>query len=117
MPKKEKFNQILEEMLDLAGVPLSEQEDDEEENKTDVEVEPEDQEDQEDQEDEELQDKWEVNISSRGTFKIEWTDSYVWVWYKNKRSDKIAIPAKLRPYRSVLSSFLNKLFIWLEETS
>lgn len=117
MAEKQKFNDILEEMLDLAGVPLNEQDDEEEqdaEDQADVEV---DAEEEDGAADEELQDKWEADITSKGKFKIEWTDSYVWVWYKNQRSEKIAIPPKLRPYRALVSSFLNKIVSWVEEKS
>lgn len=115
------FKDALEEMLDLAGVPLNEA-DDEEENDT------EDQGASGDEagtsggegsnaSDEELQDKWEKTISSAGTFKIEWTDNYVWVWYKNKRSQKIPIPPKLKPQRNRISSFLDKILSHVEEMS
>lgn len=118
---KQGYNEMLEEMLDLAGVPLDEQDEDEE----DVEAEAEPQEDEageaeaEDDEgrDEELQDRWEAQISSGGKFKIEWTDSYIWVWYKNKRSDRIAIPARLKPYRSAVSSLFQKIINHIEEKS
>lgn len=120
-----KFRETLEEMLDLAGVPLDEQEEDDEENVPNNQEAP-DADDADDEggeeavdaePDEELQDEWEKSISTAGKFKIQWTDNYVWVWYKNKRSQKIAIPPKLKPHRAKISAMLNKILSHVEEVS
>lgn len=127
MAEKEQFNEILEEMLGLAGVPLNEQEDEEKENVPGDQEAPAANDAADDEEgseeegpeepDEELQDEWEKTISTAGKFKIQWTDNYVYVWYRNKRSQKIAIPPKLKPQRARVSNLLNKILSHVEEVS
>lgn len=125
MAEKRQFNEILEEMLDLAGVPLNEQDEEEKENVPGEEeaadnpaADDEDGEEEAAEEpDEELQDEWEKTISTAGKFKIQWTDNYVYVWYRNKRSQKITIPPKLKPQRARVSALLNKILSHVEEVS
>jgi hypothetical protein len=115
------YKELMEEMLDLAGIPLDEAEEDEEEEPTEGEPEegePEEGEDEEEpEEDKELADTWEVKISVGSTMKIKWYDTYLYVWYKEKKSPRIKIPQKLIKYREEISNLLNKIMSYVERVS
>jgi hypothetical protein len=129
-----KYNEILEEMLDLAGVPLTEQDKEEAEEEPEVDQpeaeEPEPEPEPEAEEpapkkeepkdkkpEEELHDEWEKKIRTGSTFKVQIHENYLYVWYRNKKSQKIAIPPKLREHREVISSFLESIFDHIEKVS
>lgn len=120
MAEKQEFQQFLEEMLDLAKVPLTEQ--DEEEPKDEEEAEePKAEENPDEKKDEkpeeELADTWEITIGTTGTIKIEWHETYLWVWYRKRKSGKMSIPDRLRPYRKQLSEFIHEILSYVERVS
>lgn len=123
MASNEQYRELLEEMLDLAGVPLNEQDEEDEEKAADDQEEAEekaadDQEEADDQEDdEELADRWSVQISTGSKMEIEFHETYVYVWYRNRRSQKISIPQKLRQRIGDVSSFFNQLLSHVEKVS
>jgi hypothetical protein len=104
MSKKNEFNKTLFEMLELAG--LTEEEDMDS-----------DMDSENDSNDGELHDEWSTKINSRGDFKIEFFDNFVYVYYKNKRSQRIKIDPKLKPYKKLISNFINKIFNHIEKMS
>lgn len=118
------YKEILNEMLDLAlvGVPLNEKEEDlpnkgkslddfegpeGSEDDTD-DTESDDDEDSKDPE-EELADSWEKEIATGGKFKIDIHENYIYVTYRSRRSRKIEVPPKLKPYRALYSSLFEKI--------
>jgi len=127
----DEYKTILEEMLDLAlaGVPLDEQEKKEDEKVDEPEgkeletepeepVEPEATKGKEDEEpEEELHDEWEKKIRTGSNFKIQIHENYLYVWYRNKKSAKIQIPPKIRQYRELFSSLLDKIMSHMEKVS
>lgn len=127
MAQKDNYDIILEEMLDLAGVPLDEAEDnDAEAFKTaakDVIDEPEDSDepksssDNDSEAEGELEDSWEKEFRTGSKFKIQIHDNYIYVWYRNKRSQKIKVPPKLKPYRALYSSLFEKILAHVQKAS
>ena len=129
MAQKDKYSVILEEMLELAQVPLEEQDDEEgdedkipkisdvrkaRDNKDDEEPK---EEDDDDEPEEELHDEWEKDFKTGSKFKIQIHENYIYVWYRNKRSPKIQIAPKLRPYRNLFSELIEKILSHVEKVS
>jgi cobalamin biosynthesis protein CobT len=118
---------------------LSEAEDEEEREKQDPEIpepkavgkkrgepeeaeeeeEPEDKEEPEEKEEdeEELHDTWEISIKTGGKFKFEMYENYFYVWYRNKKSERIEIPAKFKAMRKELARLVNKIMTYVEKAS
>jgi len=129
MAQKDKYSVILEEMLELAQVPLEEQDDEEgDEDKveipkiSDVRKARDNKDDEEPKEDddepeEELHDEWEKDFKTGSKFKIQIHENYIYVWYRNKRSPKIQIAPKLRPYRNLFSELIEKILSHVEKVS
>lgn len=124
MAQKDSYDIILEEMLDLAGVPLDEADDDAEAFKAaakGVINGPEDSEDDSEKKDNEpeaeLEDSWEKEFRTGSKFKIQIHENYIYVWYRNKRSQKIKVPPKLKPYRALYSSLFEKILAHVEKAS
>jgi hypothetical protein len=126
MASNEQYRELLEEMLDLAGIPLNEADD--EEGDATGEEEPEqdqkaaddagaDDNPDEEESDEELADKWSVQISTGSKMEIEFHDTYIYVWYRNRKSEKISIPQKLRQRIGEVSSLFNKILSHVEKVS
>lgn len=118
-----KHRELMEEMLKLAGVPLSEQEDEDQEEmpaaeQPEPEAEVEKETDDADQDStEELSDEWEITISTGSKLKVEWHNTYLYVYYKNKRSEKISIPSKLRQNSKLVSNLFHKILSHVERVS
>lgn len=130
----EKYNETLKEQLELAGVPIEEAKlvDDETDLETDLESgfgaeetpetpetpeETKKEEPEKDEEDGEINDEWSSKINSKGEFKIEFYNNFIYVYYKNRRSQRISIDAKLKPYKKIVSKFVNKIFDHIEKKS
>jgi len=127
---KDEFKTLLGEMLDLAGVPLEEQETDldmppaapakkEEPKETPKEPEPpKEKETEKDEEpEEELEDEWEKDIRTSSKFKVQFHENYIYVWYRNKKSQKIQVPPKLKPYYELVSELFEKIMAHVEKVS
>jgi len=139
MAQDEKYNVLLEEMLELANVPLNEAEDDEDdkadddsglpkipdtdiEKALDKEGDKDDKDDEEDDEksdepEEELKDQWEKDFRTGSKFRIEFHENYAYVWYRNKRSPKLQIPDLLRKNKKLVSEFFEKILSHVEKVS
>jgi len=128
MAQKDNYNVILEEMLELAQVPLNEEDEDEfsmpktPDVKKDKDTKDDDDESKEDDEksdepEEELHDEWEKDFRTGSKFKIQVHENYIYVWYRNKRSPKIQIAPKLRPYRDLFSELFEKILSHVEKVS
>lgn len=138
--EKQKFVDVLKEQLQLAGIPLEEEQisdnalseapkkelppmpDEEEpfgpEPEEEPKAKPEKEEPEEEPEpEEELADKWEIDIKTSSKFKFEMHENYIYVWYRNKRSDKIQIPTRLRGMRKLVSELFNKILSHVEKVS
>lgn len=70
-----------------------------------------------DEPEEELQDEWEKDIRTSSKFKIQIHENYIYVWYRNKKSQKIQVPAKLKPYSDLVSGLLEKIMAHVEKVS
>lgn len=132
---QEKYEEVLQEMLELAQVPLNEAEEDEESGEDefgmpklpagdapeddDKEKKDDDDEDDEksDEPEEELQDQWEKDFRTGSKLKIEFHENYIYVWYRNKRSPKIQIPPVLRKNRKMVSELFEKILAHVEKVS
>lgn len=134
---QDKYNVLLDEMLELAEIPLNEAEDDEEAGDDEVgmpKISPsdiekalgkEDDEDDKEKDDdeksdepeEELEDQWEKDFRTGSKFRIEFHENYVYVWYRNKRSSKIQIPDLLRKNKKLVSELFEKLLSHVEKVS
>jgi hypothetical protein len=121
MAEKQDFQEFLEEMLDLAQVPLTEQDEEgveDVEDKGDEEAAEESPDEKKDETpEEELSDTWEITVGTPGTVKVEWHETYLWVWYRKRKSEKMQIPNKLRPYRKQLAEFMHKILSYVERVS
>lgn len=131
MAQKDNYNVILEEMLELAQVPLNEEDEEGDEDEfsmpktPDVKKDTEDDDDKESEKDEkesdepeeELHDEWEKDFRTGSKFKIQVHENYIYVWYRNKRSPKIQIAPKLRPYRDLFSELFEKILSHVEKVS
>jgi hypothetical protein len=124
MKKEETFQEVLDEMLDLAGVPLTEQDEEEKPAEAEAEAEKEEapeeggEEEKKDEEpEEELKDEWEKDFRTGSKFKIQIHENYIYVWYRNKRSAKLQVPPKLRPYRDLFSELMEKILAHVEKVS
>lgn len=130
MAQKDNYNVILEEMLKLAQVPLNEEEGEEEgdedefsmpniEKEKDKDIDDKESKDDEksDEPEEELHDEWEKDFRTGSKFKIQVHENYIYVWYRNKRSPKIQIAPKLRPYRNLFSTLFEKILSHVEKVS
>ena len=126
--RHEEYNELLTEQLELAGILLDEADekidipDDEPDDELDAEIESdeyeEDEEDKKDKENKgEIKDQWESKINSKGDFKIELYDNFIYAYYKNRRSQKISIDPKIKPYKKIVSEFINKILGHIEKTS
>jgi len=123
--KYEEYNETLKEQLELAGVPLEEAEPTVDvPDETDLEggfgakETPEEKEEPEkDENDGEINDEWSSKINSKGEFKIEFYNNFVYVYYKNRRSQRISIDPKVKPYKKIVSKFVNKIFDHIEKKS
>jgi hypothetical protein len=126
----------MEEMLNLAGVPLEEQDDEEQDDDQDdqrqekptarpgVEKEfddddddDEDDEEQEEEDDEELIDQWDASIDSVGKVEVEFHETHVNVTYKGKESKTIEVPHNFRSDVQGLSEFVNQILSHVERVS
>ena len=117
MANKEEFSELIEEILDLAGVPFTEADEPEVDELTDEEPKEDNPEKEDKEPEEELSDDWEITIGTTGTIKVEWHESYVYVWYRKRKSEKMQIPNKLRPYKDEVSEFMNKILSYVERVS
>jgi len=139
MAPNEKYAEFLKEQLELSGVQLSEAEPEDDDFGSmpmpDVDKEPEDKkkeeqknkEDKEDKDDKEekknekpeseLADSWEIDVGTAGKIKFDMHENYMYMWYRNRRSNKIMIPSKLRPYAKVVSELFNELLSHVEKVS
>ena len=128
---QEKYEDVLQEMLELAQVPLTEAEDDEDETGEDDlgmpkipgpdapgdDEEEKDDDEKSDEPEEELQDQWEKDFRTGSKLKIEFHENYIYVWYRNKRSPKIQIPPILRKNRKMVSELFEKILAHVEKVS
>lgn len=131
----DKYRETLNEMLELSGLPedseldeensllteAKEKEDDKAEEEPEIE-EPEEKKEKEekdssDEEEEELGDTWEINVKTAGKFKFEMFENYLYVYYRNKKSEKIEIPSRLRSLRREMASLFNKILTHVENAS
>lgn len=125
------YDALLEEMLELADIQINEADEDEvdtmavEPEADDAKDEPADSEDKDSEDDEkksdepeeELTDEWEKDFKTGSKFKIQIHENYAYVWYRNKKSPKIKISPKLKPYKSLVSSFLEEVLSHVEKAS
>lgn len=131
MASNEQYRELLEEMLDLAGIPLSEKEEEDDaaddqdgadEKAADDqdgadEKAADDEEEDEESSDEELADRWSVQISTGSKMEIEFHETFVYVWYRNRKSQKISIPQKLRQRIGDVSTLMNQILSHVEKVS
>jgi len=131
MAQKDKYDVMLEEMLELAQVPLDEQDEEGDEDKVrmpkipDVkkakdkedDEEPKEDDEKPDEPEEELHDEWEKDFRTGSKFRIQVHENYIYVWYRNKRSPKIQIAPKIRPYRNLFSALFEKILSHVEKVS
>lgn len=120
MANKEKFEELFEEMLGLAQVPLEEQEDEEEKpaeepeaaDKEPAEEKPEEEPEDEEGEEGELADEWKMKIGNY-TLEIKWIASYKRMSIRFRGPKKyMEVPRKLimqESYRKPFLSFLRKI--------
>jgi hypothetical protein len=123
------FEEILQEQLELSGVLVDEaEEDDEPEDQYDIlrnakgvekeeEKPKEDKEEKDDEPEEELADEWEINVKTSSKFKFEMHENYIYVWYRQRRSQKIPIPPRLRQTRELMSKLFNDMLSHVEKVS
>ena len=119
---KENYSKLLEEMLELADVPINEQDDEDEEDNKEADAEDEEkgkeaEDEKDDDKEEELLDEWEKQIKTGSTLRIQFHTNYIYVWYRNKKSNRIMIPQKLRPYKDLVSSLFEDVLSHVETTS
>jgi hypothetical protein len=137
MTPDRKYSEILKEQLELSGVQLSEAEpeeddfssmpmpdvgkEDEEPKKGKKEDDKKDdkKDDKEEKKDpeSELADSWEIDVGTAGKIKFDMHQNYMYIWYRNRRSDKIMMPSKLRPYAKQVSELFNSLLDHVEKVS
>src|SRR6056297_859103 len=118
------YNELLDEMLKLAGIPLNEKDDEKvntEIDKEDVkkyQSEPDESTDSEDEKDnetdEELVDKWDASIDSTGKVEVEFHESAVTVNFKDRENISIDIPNTLRNDVDKVSKLFNKIMSYIE---
>jgi len=121
------YNELLDEMLKLAGIPLNEKDDEKvntEIDKEDVkkyQSEPDESTDSEDEKDnetdEELVDKWDASIDSTGKVEVEFHESAVTVNFKDRENISIDIPNTLRNDVDKVSKLFNKIMSYIERVS
>jgi hypothetical protein len=117
------FKSTLNELLELAGLPINEQEGEEKEEEGEVDTEVEldkketDKLSKEEETDEELIDSWDVSIDSVGTIKVEFHESEVTVTFKNKESETVDIPNNLKKDVDKISKLFNKILSYVERVS
>lgn len=135
MPRED-YQGLMEEMLNLAGIPLEEQDDEDQDDnqgqddqrqeksiaKPGVEREidnddDDDDDDQEEEDDEELIDKWDASIDSVGEVEVEFHETYVNVTYKGRESKTIEVPHNFRSDVQGLSEFVNQILSHVERVS
>lgn len=133
-----KMKELMEEMLSLAGVPLNEADEEEDQdpdldsdqNSFDPEeminAKPEEkpakkdngtQEKEKKEDEEELSDEWTANIASGGELKIKLHSTYLYVTYKGRKSEMIKIPEKLVPMAKPISKLFNTIMNHVEKVS
>ena len=129
MKKRNEAKDLLQEMLELADIKrdyLSEDDEDKEDvaddfsdieipDSTDMASEKDQDKDKGDKG--EIKDEWKVSINAGGEFKIEFYDNFVYCFYKNKRSKRIKIDPKLKPYKKLVSEFTNNILTFIEKKS
>lgn len=135
--KNDNYRQILNEMLELSGIPLDEAESEDDNFKDDIgkedsqidkevnnekDIETDNEVDKEEDKEEkekagEINDKWESKINSKGDFKIEFYENFAFAYYKGRRSNEIKLDSKLKPYKKMISEFVNKIFDHIEKKS
>lgn len=139
MPQED-YQGLMEEMLNLAGVPLEEQDDEQKDQgqddqeqgnsskpekpskpskpSSDEDEEEEDEEEEEEEEDdEELIDQWDASIDSVGEVEVEFHETYLNVTYKGKESKTIEVPHNFRSDVQGLSEFVNQILTHIERVS
>ena len=132
---QEKYDVLLEEMLDLAQVPRVDEAEDDEKDDTgedefgmpklpgtdDADKKDDDEESKDDEKsdepEEELHDEWEKDLRTGSKFRIEFHENYVYVWYRNKRSAKIQIPPVLRKNKKLVSELFEQIMSHVEKVS
>ena len=136
MAPDEKYVEFLKEQLELSGVQLSEaepedddlgsipmsdtsMEDDkpEEKEKKDDKDKKDDKEEKNKKPESELEDSWEIEVGTAGKIKFDMHENYMYIWYRNRRSTKIMMPSKLRPYAKQVSELFNSLLDHVEKVS
>lgn len=129
------YNELLGEMLNLAGIPINEQDNEAEvdteieldkdevkkystgSNKTDKDSDKKKKKDDEKDSDEELVDQWDSSIDSTGKVEVEFHESSVTVKFKDRESSSIEIPSTLRNDVEKVSKLFNKIMTHIERVS